>query len=280
VKEFFRHNGFLILLVAVLLAAVTAIASALLPAMPTLLGNAMGAVTAPLRSGLNSLSAWAQYHYDRNVNYDALVEENERLKEENARLQEQAREGQADSDENKRLRELLDLREKRSDFELESATILSRSATSWESTLTLSKGSIHEVEAGDCVIDSLGNLVGVVSQVGVNWCSVMTVLDPELEMGALIFRTDGAAILEGDFGLMVEGKLKLSYLPDNDQLISGDVILTSGKGGVYPSGLMVGSVDEVRTEESGMSRYAVLTPAADLDSLTQVFIIKSFDIVE
>lgn len=279
-KDFFRHNGILILVAAVLLTAVLAVASALMPAAPTLLGNALGVVTAPLRSGVNAVTGWFQDKYDRNANYDALVEENQRLREENAMLQRQAREGQADSEENQRLREALGVRDKRRDFEFETATILSRSATSWEASLTLSKGSIHDVEAGDCVIDSLGNLVGVVSKVGVNWCSVITLLDPELEMGALIFRTDGAAILEGDFGLMPEGKLKMSYLPDNDQLISGDVVLTSGKGGVYPSGLMVGTVDEVRTEESGMSRYAVLTPAADLDNLTQVFIIKSFDIVE
>lgn len=279
-KDFFRHNGILILVVAALLAAVLAVGAALMPAAPSLLGNVLGVVTAPLRSGVNAVSGWFQDRYDRNVHYDELVEENERLKQEVARLQEEAREGQADSEENQFLREALGVQEKRKDFDFEMATILSRSATSWESSLTLSKGAIHDVEAGDCVIDSLGNLVGVVSQVGVNWCTAITLLDPELEMGALIFRTDSAAILEGDFGLMPEGKLKLSYLPDNDQLISGDVVLTSGKGGVYPSGLVVGTVDEVRTEESGMSRYAVLTPAADLDDLSQVLIVKDFDIVE
>ncbi|MCI8537132.1 MAG: rod shape-determining protein MreC [Oscillospiraceae bacterium] len=279
-KDFLRHNGILLLIAAVLLAAVVAIASALMPAAPTLLGNALGVIAAPLRAGVSTVAVWIQDQYNRSANYDALVEENQRLREENARLQREAREAVSDSKENEELRNLLELREKRREFSLESATILSRSATSWESSLTLSKGSIHDVEAGDCVIDSQGNLVGVVSEVGVNWCSVTTLLDPELEMGALIFRTDNAAILEGDFGLMPEGKLKLSYLPDNDQLISGDVVLTSGKGGVYPPRLMVGTVDEVRTEESGMSRYAVLTPAADLKSLTQVFIIKSFDIVE
>lgn len=279
-KDFMRHNGILLLIAALLLAAVVAVASALMPAAPTLLGNALGVIAAPLRTGVSTAALWIQDLYNRSASYDALVEENQRLKEENAKLQQEAREGVSDSKENEILREALGLREKYTDFQYELATILSRSATSWESTMTLSKGSIHEVEAGCCVVDALGNLVGVVSEVGVNWCSVTTLLDPELEMGALIFRTDSAAIVEGDFGLMPEGRLKLSYLPDNDQLISGDVVLTSGKGGVYPSGLMVGTVEEVRIEESGMSRYAVLSPAADLNSLTKVFIIKSFNIVE
>ena len=79
---------------------------------------------------------------------------------------------------------------------------------------------------------------------------------------------------------MGQGKLKLSYLPENSDLIAGDLVLTSGKGGVYPSGLAAGHVEEVYTEASGMTRYAVIQPETDLDGLKQVFVIKSFDIVE
>ena len=91
-KDFFRHNGILILVVAFLLAAVLAVASALMPAAPSLLGNALGVVTAPLRSGVNAVSGWFQDLYDRNANYDALVEENQQLKQEIAKLQEEAQE--------------------------------------------------------------------------------------------------------------------------------------------------------------------------------------------
>ena len=79
---------------------------------------------------------------------------------------------------------------------------------------------------------------------------------------------------------MAEGKLKLSYLPSSAQLVSGDEVLTSGKGEVYPSGLVVGQVEGVFTDPSGQSRYAVVVPSADLEELIQVFIIKDFDIVE
>lgn len=79
---------------------------------------------------------------------------------------------------------------------------------------------------------------------------------------------------------MGEGKLKLTYLPENTQLLSGDQVLTSGMGGVYPSGLVVGTIDEVLTELSGMGRYAIISPSAELDELRQVFIITQFDIVE
>jgi rod shape-determining protein MreC len=95
-----------------------------------------------------------------------------------------------------------------------------------------------------------------------------------------VARTDENAILEGDFTLMLEGKLKLSYLTEDSQLISGDQITTSGLGLVYPAGLVVGTIESIHTEANGLDRYAVVRPAADLDGQRYVFIIKDFEVVE
>ncbi len=146
--------------------------------------------------------------------------------------------------------------------------------------MTLSKGSDQGVAAGDCVVDAAGNLVGIIETAGSNWSTMITVVDATLEMGALLSRTESIAILEGDFTLMAQGRLKLTYLPESTELLTGDLVLTSGLGGNYPSDLVVGSIESIHTDASGMSRYAVIAPSADLDSLVQVFIIKEFDIVE
>ena len=79
---------------------------------------------------------------------------------------------------------------------------------------------------------------------------------------------------------MQGGKLRLAYLPDEAQLVAGDEVLTSGRGDVYPSGLVVGQVEGVFNDASGMNRYAVVEPDVDLDSLVEVFVIKSFDMIE
>ena len=129
-------------------------------------------------------------------------------------------------------------------------------------------------------MDQYGNLVGIVSEVSYNSSTLITVVDAGLEMGGLVARTDSAAILEGDFELMGQGKLKLTYLPENTELMAGDTVLTSGMGGVYPSGIVVGRIEQIHTDVSGMSRYAVIVPEADLAGLKQVFVIKDFDIVE
>ena len=279
-KDFFRNNGPIILVIAVLLAALTAVGSYALQGVPSPLGNVLGVVTTPVRDGISALAGWVEGVYNYSFRYDELQAENDRLKAEIAELEAAAREGEADSKENERLRELLELRPKNRSFDLESATVTARSSTNWASTLTLSKGSDQGVAAGDCVVDSSWNLVGIIEAVGTNWSTMLTVVDANLEMGAFLSRTESIAILEGDFALMAEGKLKLTYLPENTELITGDLVLTSSMGGNYPSDLVVGSIESIHTDASGISRYAVITPAADLDSLVQVFIIKDFDIVE
>lgn len=273
-----RHKGIWIVAAAVIVAAATLVFSMVRGTGP--LSGVLGVISAPVRSGLSSLAGWVEDRYNYAFQYDQLVQENEELKQRIAELEESARLGEDAIEENERLYDLLELREKRRDLHLESARVTARGATNWASTLTLNKGSDCGVAVGNCVIDQYGNLVGVVSEVSCNWCSLITVIDPELEMGALVARTDSAAILEGDFSLMGEGKLKLSYLPENTQLLSGDQVLTSGMGGVYPSGLVVGTIDEILTEPSGMGRYAILSPSAELEELRQVFIITRFDIVE
>ena len=279
-KDFFRNNGLLILIIAVLLAALTAVGGYVLQGVPNPLENALGVLTTPIRNGISSLAGWAEGVYNYSFRYDELQAENERLRTELARLQESARDAEAAIKENQRLRELLGLREQRRELTFESATITGRSTSNWASTMTLSKGTDQGVEAGDCVVDSAGNLVGIIESAGSNWSTMITVVDATLEMGALISRTESIAILEGDVALLAQGRLKLTYLPENTELITGDLVLTSGLGGNYPSDLVVGSIESIHTDASGMSRYAVLIPSADLDSLVQVFIIKDFEIVE
>lgn len=282
-KDFLKHNGILILVIALLLALITAVVSLTFGGVANPLANVAGVIATPFRNGINAFVNWTEGVYS-----DAFQRENEReeleaLKKENADLRRQAREGEAASRENERLRNLLGLKIERPDFDFQEATVTAHTSSNWSSTLTISRGSAAGVEAGDCVVDEYGNLVGVISVVGANWSTLITVVDVDLEMGGLIARTDGAAILEGDFELMGQGKLKLTYLPEDTQLLAGDAILTSGlvSGGTatYPSGLVVGYVEEVRSDDSGMSDYAVLTPAAQLGTLEQVFVIKAFDMV-
>ena len=276
-RDFLRQNGLLLVIIAALCAVLIGVLSALLHISPV--SNLLGVLSTPFRSAVAAAAGWVEDRYNYSFQYDELVEENEALRRQVADLQEQIRDAQDANRQNELYRELLGLAEKRADFELEDATVTLRAASNWDSTLTINKGSNVDVAVGDCVVDAYGNLVGVISEVGLNYSVLATVIDPSTEIGGRIPRTDDNAVLEGDFALMREGRLKLSYLPENSQLISGDQITTSGLGDVYPSGLVVGTVESVHTEADGLTRYAAVAPAADLDHLRYVFVIKDFDVV-
>ena len=280
-KDFFRHNGILILIAAILVALITAVVSMLLGGIANPFANLAGIISTPVHNGISAVTNWVEERYSDAFEQEQLKDELEALKQENAELKEKEQEYDAALQENERLRNALDLRPKERSFDqLESAMVTARSTSNWESSITLSKGSSMGIEVDDCVVDEYWNLVGVVAEVGENWCTVRTLIDANIEMGGQLVRTGGAAILEGDLALMGEGKLKLSYLPENSQLMSGDLVVTSGRGGVYPSGLVAGHVEEVRTDASGMTEYAVIVPETDLDNLQQVLVIKDFNIVE
>lgn len=279
-KNFFRQNGILLVVIAFLLSILIGLTSALMGGNADPLSNAFNTVTAPVRGAVAAVTDWAEGVYSYVFHYQELYDELEDLRCQVGELEAQVRENQEASRENEQLRELLNLQAKRKDFVFESARVTARSTPNWESTLTISKGSSAGVEAGNCVITEAGALVGVVSEVGLNWATVSTVINTDIEMGGIVSRTYSAGILEGDFSLMEQGRLKLSYLPDGAQLVSGDEVLTSGKGDVYPSGLVVGQVEGVFTDPSGMTRYAVVVPEVEVDSLIEVFVIKDFDIIE
>ena len=79
--------------------------------------------------------------------------------------------------------------------------------------------------------------------------------------------------------MMRENRLRLDYIPSDCRLLAGDLVVTSGLNGINPSGLVIGSVEEVQMDDSGASSYAILVPEVDFDALTEVFVIKSFEIV-
>ena len=275
-----RPKGIWIVVAAAIIAVATFVVSSLMGGSANPISSVLGVITTPLRSAVSSVANWVEGRYDYAFRYNALVEENEQLKQRIAELEALNRDSEDAMEENAILRDILGLDQKRTDFVWELATVTARGATNWSSTVTLNRGSQHGVAAGNCVVDRYGNLAGIVEEVSLNWCTVITVIDPKLEMGAMVARTDSAAILEGDFTLMKQGKLRLSFLPETTLILSGDEVMTSGMGGIYPSGLKVATIDEICTEASGMGRYAILSPAVDLNELHQVFIITQFDIVD
>ena len=278
-RRFFTKHGLLVLSAAaavmVILTLVTYFSN-----NTDALTNVVNVVASPFRSASAAVSGWVEGKIRFAEEYDALEEENAALKIRLAELEEELRQAREDSQENATLRTLLDLREQRRDFQLESARITEGDVSNWASTVTLDVGTDYGVEIGDCVITAEGYLVGSITDAGSSWSTCTTLIDTQASFGAKVFRTGEVAVARGEFSRMGEGLLELQYLSGDSGAMVGDLIVTSGLGGYYPSDLVIGYVREVMTGDDGLAQYAVLQPAADLDGLRQVFVVKDFTIVE
>lgn len=274
-------NRFLIMIlslaaaIAVLL-SVMSYFSATSAALPNLAGIAASPFRALSAAVSETLGHWADYF----TRFDELEEENRQLKLKIAEMEEDVRQATFDREENAHLRKVAELREQRRDLHLESARVLVQDSSNWYSLLTINKGTAYDIEVGDCVVTEEGYLLGVVTEAGLNWATVRTILDSESSIGALVFRSGSSALAQGDFSLMGEGRMALSYLGAEPDVVAGDLIVTSGLGGYYPSQVVIGYVEEVRTGDDGLTQYAVLRPEMSLEGLTEIFVVTSFDIVE
>ena len=279
-KEYLKKNGIRLGVVILAVVLVVLLAGRVMGGRADFLTNAIVTVREPIRQAASSVADWLDGIYGYLFEYEQLKAENESLRIQLAEAKEEARSGKDALDENERFRNLLGFAEKHSDFVFESARIVSWSASNWGSSFTINKGERNGIEVGDCVVNEYGALVGQISELGESSATVRTLIDVDTSIGALVGADGSAAMLMGDYTLMRQGQVKVTWLTEGAQLFLEDDVLTSGSGGLIPQGIVIGSVASIQSEAGGQTEYGIIDPAVDLDTLVQVFIIKEFDVVE
>ena len=207
--------------------------------------------------------------------FDQLKAENEELKKQIRDMEQTVRDAELAIEENNQLRAAAGQPERTRELTTINAEVIARNPGDWAMTLSLDKGSSHGVEVGD-LVTTVDGMVGYVSEVYSNNCEVTTVVDVEMQCGALVTRTRETAIAEGNYDLMAEGNLRLSYLTEDSSVVIGDTVETSGRGGLFPKGVMIGTVESVLPEENGISYYAVIKPFVNVDTISSVSIVTDF----
>ncbi|OLN31884.1 rod shape-determining protein MreC [Desulfosporosinus metallidurans] len=165
-------------------------------------------------------------------------------------------------------------------FQKVGASVINRNPTSWYQTLTLNRGSKDGVAVDDPVIGDLG-LVGKIVSVSPTTSEVLMILDGEGQVSALVRNSTGNGtfgIVQGTYKrgsrLTSQGNLQMLFRRE-DNVNAGDLVLTSGRGGVYPQDVPVGKVKEIQLDPSGLLKTAYIEPLVNFDALEEVYIVKT-----
>ena len=272
-KHFFTTKVKIVLVTALILAAGLAVVGNLWgkPPMDTLVQS----VLTPLRSGVTSLTAQAEKIYDYMFRYEALEAENAALREQIAQMEDDSRLADSLSRENDRLRQLLGIEHLQEGYSLVDGYIISRNSDDWNSTFTINRGSAAGIGVGMCAITSNKEVVGIVTEVGPNYSVIKTVLDSSLQISATIASSGYSGMVQGGYATDQADMLRMDYLSSAAVIRNNDQVVTAGST-VYPRNLILGYVVDAGFDDAGVAKYAILKPAADIDSLEQVFIVTEF----
>ena len=279
-KDYLKKYGIRVAIIVLSVALIIVLSTAARGGQISLFHNVSGVLISPVQKVVSSAVNWFDTIYGYLYKYDSLLAENESLRSQLAEAQQSARDGIAASEENTRLRQLLNLREKHSDYVFESCKVVLWSSSNWSHSFTISKGSSSGIEQGDPVVTEYGAVVGQITELGENWATVSTIIDVDMSVGAFVGDTGTSGIVMGEFAFMKNRQAKLTFLADGAHIYVGDEVLTSGNGGAFPQGLVIGTITAVQTEAGGQIEYGVVEPQVEFDSLVQVFVIKDFEVVE
>ena len=272
-RQLFNTKLRILVIIAVLLTAVLSVMSGLTNrSIPELM---VQGVLAPFRAAGTALTKTAERYYSYMFRYEALEAENEALKASIAEMEDVARQADATARENTRLRNIIGLTETHEDYKLVDGYIIGWSSTDWSNTFTINRGSDSGIAENMCAITDNGEVVGLVTQVGPNFSVIKTVLDSTLEISATISTSGYNGMVSGGYISGNEKLLSMDYLPSSAIIRNKDQVVTSGST-VYPRGLILGHVVDAGFKETGVAKYAVLQPAAEISSLEQVFILTEF----
>lgn len=274
-KDAFHSTGFKLLatLMAVLFCLMLYTS---MPGRNSVLAKTFGFVLTPMQRISTLMTNNATVAADTaGKSKEELEAENEKLRQQVDDLNKKLVNYYSYQQENAQLRKFLELKSSNPDFKPVAAAVVGRDPNNFFGQFTIDQGSQNGVKTNDPVVTEAG-VVGWVSAVSSNYSRVTTILSPDTKISAADKANRETGITGCDIQSADKNTLMLQYLSAETKVKAGDLIVTSGIGGVYPRNLIVGTVKSVKHSQYDVSLYAEVQPAVNVKDVRDVMVITSF----
>ena len=275
-KKFFSNKPILIMVIAVVLLLILAFFSAGSRTIPWL-ENTVGAIARPVQTIAFKVSNGIAGFFSNIFNSTDADLEIAKYRQELAMYEQMKLDYSELQKENDRLRGMLGYADSIGVSQYVTGRVIGKSNGVWFDMITIDVGRKHGVEAGMPVMCGDG-LVGRVTDVGSDWSKVTSIIDSSVNVAVTVERTRDNCMVRGVFSSnSAKSSLELYYLPtDLTDLVPGDIIMTSGLGGIYPKGIRVGTVEEVMLDTDTSGIKAVVAPSVDFLHVEEIMVITGF----
>lgn len=275
-RNFLRSTSFKILLTVAVVLLAGAIAAAALASGTSPLTSAVGTVFSPLSDAAAYISEKFDNFKGGFISSRSYMDRVEELEEQVADYQSKLVNYEKLQKQVEAYEKFLGVKEKNPDFQFVAGTVIGRDAADVFGSFVLNCGSADGVAVGDPVISG-EYLIGIVNETSPTSCTVLSVCDPKFSAAAYEIRTGEAGYTQTTTKLGVQGILKLSGLERDTAVAEGGIVCTSGVGGVFPRGLIIGTVTTVQKEEGDISYYAEVKPEIEISEVQDAFVITDFE---
>jgi len=229
------------------------------------------ALASPAQSVTSGASGAGSNLIRQIVNFRSTAQENEVLKQQLSTAQLQLRNAEQAAAENARLQALLNLKEQ-TGYEQVTARVIARDSSTWFNTITINRGSSVGIALNMPVVTGTG-IVGRVISLSPWTAQVMMITDEKAAAGAIVGQLGGSGALGPVRGLGESGLIEMRYVSGLEKVEVGDYILTTGQDGIYPPGLTVGEVAQVKSGTATQAHEILIRPGAKLDQLEEVAVL-------
>lgn len=273
--DFFKTYKFKLILIMLSMLLGVVLYSASVDGVKNIPQNLLTIMVHPFQKATAYITEQVTTNLDTFFNATSISKENESLKGQIADLNSQLIDYERVKKENEHLKELANIESVSEDIVLMSAFVISRNPNAMYESFVIDKGSIHGVELNDPVITQNG-IIGYVSELTAISSLVTTILDPAMDISVYEITTKELGVVSGETSMASNNQTKMSILSNKTEIDVGDIIVSAGATGKFPEGLAVGVVEEVRDENHGMTKYAIIEPVEDISRVSNVQIVIDF----